>query len=256
MSALVGDLVRALDPVVLAVSAGMVPDPWQERVLRSRSLALLLSIHRQGGKSTVCALLAVWVAVYEPGSLILLVSPSQRQSGELLKKCLAFYRGLGRPVTAEQESATTLALENGSRIVSLPATDDKIRGFSAVRLLLVDEASRVPDSLYATVRPMLAVSGGQLIAMSTPHGARGWWWREWTSGEARWERVLVTADECPRITAEFLAEERASLGEWLVRQEYFGEFVSAVDQVFGTEYVESAMDAGVEPLFGAGELVA
>lgn len=256
MSSLALDLVRALDPVALALAAGMVPDPWQERVLRSRSLALLLSVTRQGGKSTVCALLAVWVAVYEPGSLVLLVSPSQRQSGELLKKCLSFYRVLGRPVPAEQESATTLALENGSRIVSLPATDDKIRGYSAVRLLLIDEASRVPDALFATVRPMLAVSGGQLIAMSTPHGARGWWWKQWTSGGQRWERVLVTADDCPRITAEFLAEERATIGEWLVRQEYFGEFVSAVDQVFGSAYIESAMDADELPLFGAEELVA
>lgn len=256
MTALALDLVRALDPVILARAAGMVPDPWQRDLLRSRGLAILLNIHRQGGKSTVCALLAVWVAVYEPGSLVLLVSPSQRQSGELLKKCLAFYRVLGRPVPADQESATTLALENGSRIVSLPATDDKIRGFSAVRLLLVDEASRVPDALYATVRPMLAVSGGQLVAMSTPHGARGWWWREWVSGGARWERVLVTADECERITAEFLAEERASIGDWLVRQEYFGEFVSAVDQVFGTEWIDSAMDVDVAPLFGAEELVA
>ncbi len=61
-------------------------------------------------------------------------------------------------------------LENGSRIVSLPGTEGTIRSYSAVRLLLVDEASRVDDDTIAAVRPMLAVSGGQLIALSDARG--------------------------------------------------------------------------------------
>ncbi len=53
---------------------------------------------------------------------------------------LAVYKGLGRPVPAESESAATLTLENGSRVVSLPGTEGTVRSYSAVRLLLVDEA--------------------------------------------------------------------------------------------------------------------
>ena len=67
------------------------------------------------------------------------------------------------------------------------------------------------DELYMAVRPMLAVSGGRLVAMSTPFGTRGWWYEAWESSEP-WERYEVPATMCPRISAEFLEEERRSMG--------------------------------------------
>ena len=122
MSSLAADLARALDPVVLADSIGMDPDPWQREVLRTLHPRVLLNCCRQSGKSTTAATKAVHTAVYEPGSTILLVSPSLRQSQELFRKAQGVYRTLGRPVPAEGESALSLTLENGSRIVSLPGT--------------------------------------------------------------------------------------------------------------------------------------
>jgi hypothetical protein len=49
------------------------------------------------------------------------------------------------------------------------------------------------------------------------------------------ERVQITADQCPRISAEHLAAERIRLGDALFRQEYFGAFVSAPGSVFDAE---------------------
>src|SRR6185436_9527642 len=146
------------------------------------------------------------------------LSPTLRQSGELFKKALSIYRDLGRPVPAESETALTLTLENGSRIVSLPGQEGTVRGYSGVRLLSIDEASRVPDALYMAVRPMLAVSGGRLVAMSTPFGTRGFWYDAWQSDEP-WERYEIPAERCPRISATFLAEERRSMGAWWYDQE-------------------------------------
>jgi hypothetical protein len=108
------------------------------------------------------------------------------------------------------ERKLSLELENGSRIVTLPGTDKTIRGFSGVSLLIVDEASRVADELYFAVRPMLAVSGGALMMLTTPHGKRGVFYEEWTGG-AGWDRYEVPAEECPRIPASFLEEEREAL---------------------------------------------
>ena len=68
-------------------------------------------------------------------------------------------------------------------------------------------ASRVPDELYRSVRPMLAVSHGRLLALSTPFGQRGWFHDEW-HGSGPWRRVKVPWQDCPRITADFIAEER------------------------------------------------
>ncbi|MCG8456864.1 MAG: hypothetical protein MI919_11335, partial [Holophagales bacterium] len=64
---------------------------------------------------------------------------------------------------------------------------------------------------------MLAVSSGRLLALSTPFGTRGWWYEAWRSDEP-WERYEIPAAECPRISPEFLEEERRTMGEWWFRQ--------------------------------------
>jgi hypothetical protein len=99
------------------------------------------------------------------------------------------------------------------------------------------------------VRPMLAVSGGALMMLTTPYGKRGVFYEEWTSGPG-WERYEVPASECPRIPASFLEEERDALPSWVYRQEYECSFEETDDQVFTTEMVERAVTSEVAPLFG------
>ena len=242
---LVSDLALALDPVRLAQRAGFQPDPWQRDVLRSPSRRQLLNACRQSGKSTTAAVLAVHTAVYHPGALALLVSPTLRQSGELFRKCLALYRALGQPVPAAAETALSLALENGSRLVAVPGREGTVRGYSAADLIAIDEAARVPADLYAGLRPMLAVSGGRLVAMSTPFGARGWWYEAWRS-DGPWERHEVPATACPRISPEFLAEEERTLGRFWFEQEYLCRFLDAETAAFRREDVEGAFTEEVE----------
>src|SRR5215211_2384118 len=181
MVSLAEDLKLALDRSAFAAALGMEPDPWQHDLLRSTSDRVLLNCCRQSGKSTMTGIVALHRALYHPGSLILCLAPALRQSQELFGKVLGFYRDLGRPVSAQAERKLSLELENESRILTLPGTDKTIRGFSGVDLLIVDEASRVADELYFAVRPMLAVSGGALIMLSTPNGKRGVFYEEWGS---------------------------------------------------------------------------
>jgi len=247
--ALAGDLAAALDPVVFAEQTGLVPDGWQADVLRSRAARLLLNCSRQVGKSTTTAVLALHTALYDAPALVLLLSPSLRQSQELFAKVGTAYRRLGRPVPAEAENKLSLELENGSRVLALPGKEGTIRGYSGVKLLVLDEASRIADALYHACRPMLAVSGGRLLMLSTPFGKRGVFFQEWTEG-VTWERVELRADQCPRIPPEFLAAERASLPAWIYRQEYECSFEETLDQVFSYEHVHAALSADIEPLFG------
>jgi hypothetical protein len=252
MATLADDLALALDRVAFARSIGIEPDEWQRDALRSTAPRQLYNCARQTGKSTISGILAAHTALYEPGSLVILVSPTLRQSQELFRKCLDCYRAAQRPVPPDSETALTLTLENASRIVSLPGgKGHTVRGYSSVRLLVVDEASRVPDELYMSVRPMLAVSGGRLVALSTPFGTRGWWYEAWKSMEV-WERYLITAEECPRISEAFLAEERRSMGDWFYRQEYRGEFLDDVFAMFRSEDIDAAIRDDVLPLFGGG----
>jgi hypothetical protein len=247
--ALSDDLRLALDRVAFAKRLGLEPDPWQEELLRSTSGRVLLNCSRQSGKSTTAGILALHRALYHPESLVLVLAPALRQSQELFGKVAGFYRTLGRPVSPKGERRLSLELENGSRIVTLPGTEKTIRGFSGAALLIVDEASRVADELYFAVRPMLAVSGGSLMMLSTPYGKRGVFFEEWTHGEG-WELYEVPARECPRISASFIEEEKRALPARVYRQEYECSFEDTEDQVFSFEDVHGALDPGVTPLFG------
>ena len=141
---------------------GFWPDAAQERVLASERQRGILNCTRQWGKSTVTAAKAVHQAHTVDESLTLVVSPSARQSGEFVRKAAAFARRLGVRPKGDGDNDMSLEFPNGARLVGLPGNEATIRGFSAVSLLLVDEASRVSDELYMAIRPMLAVSGGSL----------------------------------------------------------------------------------------------
>lgn len=248
---LAASLTRALDPVRLAQAAGYEPDPWQADVLRSPTHQLLMLCTRQGGKSLVSALVAVDEALHRPPALIPLLAPALRQSQELFRKVRETLAALGENVPPyKQESALSLEMENGSRIVCLPGASDKnIRGFSAAALLVVDEAARVADPLYEAIRPMLAVSGGRIVLLSTPWGRRGFFFEEYTSGDPDWERVTITAHDCPRIDPAWLARERERIPDWVFRQEYLCQFVETQDAAFSYDSVVAAVSEDVAPFF-------
>lgn len=247
---LADDLRFALDPAAFASEAlGLELDDWQRGVLASTGKRDLLNVTRQGGKSTVSAALALHQALYLPGSLTILVSPSLRQSGELFRKCLELKERLPRQPELAEDNKTSLNIVGGGRIVSLPGSEATVRGFSAATLVIEDEAARVPDELYMALRPMLAVRNGRLILLSTPFGKRGHYWREWSQG-TNWNRVEVPATSVPRISPGFLEEERRSMGPFWFEQEYLCQFKESTDSVFSHDAVMGALSDDVTPLFG------
>jgi hypothetical protein len=248
MVMLAEDLTLALDRVAFAEELGIVPDAWQEDLLRTASDRVLLNCSRQSGKSTMSGVIALHRALYHPGSLVLILAPAERQAKETFTKAARMYTSLGERISPDSYRKLGMELVNGSRIEALPGTEKTIRGFSGVGLLIVDEAARIDDGLYFAVRPMLAVSGGALIMLTTPWGKRGVFYEEWTEGEG-WERYRVSAEEVPRMRPEFLHQERKR-GERYFAQEYMCEFVETEDQVFSYEDVEAAMNPDVTPLFG------
>lgn len=246
------DLVWALDPARFAAEAlRITPDPWQMRVLRWAGQRLILNCSRQSGKSTITSVIAAHTSIYQPGSLTLLVSPSLRQSSELFRKVNGHLERLEHPPKRVEDNKLSYTLENNSRVVSLPSSDATVRGFSAVDLLIEDEAAWVADALNRAVRPMLAVSQGRLVLMSSPFGKRGHFYEAWENGGPSWDRVKVTAYECPRITPAFLVEERAALGDLWFKSEYLGEFADTVDSAFSPAAVKATVSDDVQPLFGA-----
>jgi hypothetical protein len=243
------DLKLALDRVSFAEELGITPDPWQRNLLRSDSDRVILNCARQSGKSSMAAVIALHRALYHPGSLILCLAPSERQAKELFAKVTDFYRELHGATPAQSDRKLGMQLANGSRIEALPGSERTIRGFSGASLLILDEASRVDDGLYFAVRPMLAVSGGALMMLSTPFGRMGAFYDAWTEGVG-WQRFEVPASQCPRISEEFLEEERRALPRRVFRQEFECSFEETEDAVFAYDDVLAMFsDESVTPLF-------
>lgn len=242
------------DPLLPFAALGMVPDPWQAEFLASVARRESLLCCRQAGKSTVTAARVLREALLRPFSDCLVFTPTLRQSMEMLRKVRAFYDALGRPVAEASDTKTMIEFANGSRVVSLPDSEKGIVGFSAPRVVVIDEGARVSDELYASVRPMLATGGGSMLTLSTPYGNQGWFFRIWddtSAGKLRrsrlkeqWRRTAVPATRVSRITPEFLADERIEMGARWFRQEYELAFLDAIDSVFAASVIHAAR---VEP---------
>lgn len=244
----------ALDPTIVMRLAGLPPDPWQVRLLRSTARRHLVLCSRQSGKSTTAAAMALAEALDRNTTLVLLLSPSMRQSMELYRKVRAMLAALPDPPRLSQDSSNALEFAGGGRILSLPGEEGTIRGFSKASHIVVDEAARVPDELYRAIRPMLAVSDGRLTCLSTPWLEEGWFYQAWAGGATEWHRTKVTAPECPRISKAFLDQEQRELGSRAFGREYMCEFARGGYRVFDPDLVRVAFSPNVLPLFPEGEL--
>lgn len=226
---------------------GYHPDPWQAKLLLSRQRKIILNCSRQSGKSTTCAALGLHESIYRRPSFGLVIAPTQDQSSELMLKFDEFRSSVELPsdyLCTDTKLAVRFA--NGNRFIARPGSEKSARSFSAVTLLLEDEASRVLDDLYNSVRPMLAVSNGRHILMSTPFGKLGYFFKIWNEQRDLWEWYEIPAEICPRITKDFLEEEKR-INPWF-EQEYHCKFLEIIDSVFTFEQVASTISDEVEPL--------
>lgn len=232
------------------------PDPPQSAILQSAHSNLILNCSRQWGKTTVIAAKALHFALFRPASTILVAAPSERQSVTLLRRLRSFLRALGIPPRSIPWVPLSVLLPNSSEIIALPASADTTRGFTA-HLMIFDEASRVPDSIYNALSPARATTAAPLWLLSTPNGCSGFFYDAWHENNPDfgdpsstfWTRFLVPATQCPRISPEFLKHERLMLGDETYRQEYLCEFITPGGRLFSAELLRAAIDPDVVPLF-------
>lgn len=229
------------DILAFALRLGFQPDQQQAAVLASNAKRGILLCCRQWGKSTVGAIRAVHHAFTRPGSLVLVAAPTLRQSGELIRKCAAFLTALGLKPRGDGSNAASLVFPNGSRIVGLPGSPTNIVGFSAVSLLIVDEAALVSDFLYRVLRPMLAVADGDLWLLSSAWWQEGFFYEAWREA-GDWERFCVTATDCPRLGPAFLDEERRVQGEQTFAQQYLCQFQAPEGALVSSDLLDRIWD--------------
>ncbi len=215
-------------------------DATQQEILASPARRVVLCCTRQWGKSTTGAIKALHHALVNAACLVLIASRTRRQAGELLEKIINFSKLLDIPYRRAPRHPDSLLLPNGSRIIALPGVPDSLRGFSAVSLLIVDEAAYVPDELYFALRPMLATTNGTVWLLSTPRNRNGFFYDEWSTEGNSWTKFKVTAPDCPRISEDFLDEERKLHGPALFKREYFCDFGYTGQSYFDLDALDAA----------------
>ena len=217
-------------------------DDWQRRVVDSKARRIILNCSRQAGKSMLASILSLHIAYYTPGSLVLMVSKTQRQSSELFRVMMNFAEMIDPPTELEEDNRLSMTLKNKSRVVSLPAVPAHVRGFSAPNMIVVDEAARVPTAMYTALKPMLATTPKSLLMLiSTPNLKEGFyfdiWDKNYGSRKSEWECIKITASQCPRISKEYLKGERESLGKAVYEREFFCKFQDAEEALFNVELI-------------------
>jgi len=222
---------------------GLTLDPAQARLVTAAGRRVIVNCCRQWGKTTGHRHPRLLVRRQPPGHPHRHRGPQCRQSGEFVMKASVFLRRLGQRFQTDGLNRRSIRLANGSRIVGIPSREATIRGLSGVNFLVIDEASRTPDDIYLAVRPMLATTNGDLWLLSTPNGKRGFFYEVWKHGGPAWDRHSVPASECPRISPEFLDQERLSLPENHFLQEYCCEFVHGDDFIFDRDILDASVSS-------------
>lgn len=220
------------------IAVGGSPLEWQRPYLWEDRATLVLK-GRQVGASTSAGVVGCRYARMNAGSLVAIVSPSQKQSTEVKERTRKSALALG--LTLVRDSETELRFDNRSRVLSLPGTPKSVRGWSA-DLLVVDEAAFLDPETFMAARATVAATGGRVIVQSTPAGPFGHFYELWKEGvdyadamldgtsipdpTVRWVRFRVSSEEAGNIDPAFLASEKATMSAEEYAQEYLGEFGS------------------------------
>jgi hypothetical protein len=231
-------LARQLDPSILMHDLGLSPDAWQEQVLRSRSKRMLLVVGRQLGKILVAAIRGLHRACFVPGTEVLIISVGERQAQLLFDRMKDCHERLGL-VPTEKELRTELWLANKSRVIALPGSPATTRGYSP-SLVILDEASRIDNGSLAAVAPMISETDGDLMALTTPAGRRGFLYDAWIDESQEWERVSAKRIDYPnRMRPGFLEEQLKILGPALFSQEHENAWIEDSDQLISDSAIQA-----------------
>lgn len=230
-------------------------DKWQNEVLATKG-NLCLRSGRQVGKSTVISIKAGEYAVKNKSKTVLVVASVERQALLLFEKILSHLYDNHRPqikMGKDRPTKHKIVLKNGSTIHCLPTgmSGYGIRGYT-VDLLIADEAAFIPEEVWTAVTPMLAVTGGDIILLSTPFGRGGYFYNCFQN--KNFTNFHVSSEECPRKNQDFLDQEKSRMSKMQYAQEYLGEFVDELRQFFNDDLIKGCMTRDREHAIPKGDV--
>jgi len=167
------------DPVFFAVlmcnDKWLVDAPNHQRLLRDMHPRQVAVCGRGWGKSLVFSRKNLWLIFTKPKVECLIISSTQRQSMIMFDYC--YHTIQSNPLMRDMirhpgTTRTTIRLKQplGGRLVALPCSPDKLRGFHP-DWVFCDEASIVPSEMITSeIMLMLTKPNCSLVMSGTPKG--------------------------------------------------------------------------------------
>ena len=216
----------------------MILDKWQEEVLGTKGNICLRS-GRQVGKSTIIGLKTAKYALENQSKLIMVISKTERQAGLLFAKILLNIHQIDRIAIKKGKDRPTkhiINLKNGSVIHCLPAGDTGfgIMGFT-IDLLIADEAAFIPEEVWNSVIPALAITRGNIWLLSTPFLKQGYYYECFS--DPSFTAFHTSSEDCPRKDEVFLAHKKETLTKAQYAQMYLGEFRDEFTRQYPEEFI-------------------
>jgi hypothetical protein len=235
---------------------GLVLDKWQVDVLNAKG-HFLLCTGRQVGKTTIFAIKAAEHMINNPKSRIIVVSLTEDQAQLIIIMILNYleknYKDRIAKPYSKNITKNKIVLKNGSQVLSRPVgqTGDAVRGFTG-DILIIDEASRMPESVFTASKPTLLTTGGKIWMCSTPFGRTGYFYESWLNKHDRFKVFHISSEEVIKnrpISASWtikqheegirmLDEEKLDMGELAYSQEYLGLFVDDLRRFFPDKIID------------------
>lgn len=217
---------------------------------------------RRGGKSTIVALIAAFLAAFRqyptlgPGEVgyVLIVSVTKSQSN-IIKRYLSgiFNENAFLKSLLVRETQTEIELSNGIIISVLTSDFRSLRGYTAIACIIDEiafffsEGSKPCHEAIRALRPTLATTSGPLIAISSPYAKRGSLYNTWKTHYGKNSDVLVWQSDSltmnPLLSREMVERQMAEDQEG-AQAEWLGQFRSVVAGHLLPEWIDRAIIPG------------
>ena len=229
-------------------------DPWQLKFLVCNAKRITIVCGRQCGKTAAASILIAEEAVNIPNSYIMIGAYVIEQAEHLLWKIKDYMFTKHNSKIEGRPTLHFMELKNGSKIIckAVGDTGAGMRG-PTVTLLVLDEAALIPDRAWVAIEPVISVSKGRVILLSTGQCKKGFFYKSTLDEDI--EQFKVSARDCPRHSKEFLDKKEAELSPVAFAQEYLGEFLDDYNRKFTDEWIEKVCTLPVPDAHPGGALV-
>ena len=207
--------------------------PQQTITLDPRRFRVVIA-GRRFGKTHLAIRELCWHA-RQPGKDVWYISPTYRQSKNIVWKKLKNKLQDLRWADKINETELTIQLKNGSSI-SLKGADnhDSLRGVGLDFIVLDEFADIDPEAWYETLRPTLSDKQGKALFIGTPKGMN-WAYELWNMKDEdpkNWISYQYTTMDGGNVPQEEIEQARRDLDERTFRAEYLATFETFTGRVY------------------------